>query len=724
MTLLPRRVNLDHGGNVDEIARRYGIAPDTLLDFSANVNPLGPPASALAAIQRVAGAADALRRYPDGSQTTLRAAFARYTNATPDQIVVGPGTAGLIAPALRALGSRRCLLAVPAFSEYRPTLEKIGIEVVPFHLRWAQGFQIDRQALEAAIATATPDVCIFVNPHNPSGVCVPADAMRAVVRTAARSNAAVILDEAFVDFAPAHSLVRDVDSGRLVILRSVTKFFGMAGLRVGFGVAQDLLAGRMAEFVPAWPVGALEDAACQAALADRSFTEQTLATNESELAWLRGALTPLGLDTADSLANFLLLELQEGHPDSHEVVERLAREHRILVRNCARFEGLTTRHLRVAVRTRQDNKRLVAALNHVLKRPRVRFAHAGITVPTIEPLQQSWMERARAHLDTLTKPPGSLGRLEALATQIVAVQESLTPSVKRKRLVILAADHGVCVEGVSPYPQSVTRQMLANFVGGGAAASVLARTFGAELQVVDVGVVEPVAPDLGVISRRIRPGTSNLAAGPAMTPSDACLAIEVGLDLARTAADDGISVIALGEMGIGNTTAASALTAALTGRPASEVTGRGTGADAEMWRRKVRVIERAIDRTRPDHDDPVEVLAQLGGFEIGALCGLAIGSAARRVAVVVDGFIATAAAALAFRLSPAVRDYMIFAHRSSEPGHAVLLESLSATPLLSLDMRLGEGTGGLMAFPLLDGAVATFTQMATFTSAGVSDRDA
>jgi nicotinate-nucleotide--dimethylbenzimidazole phosphoribosyltransferase len=208
-----------------------------------------------------------------------------------------------------------------------------------------------------------------------------------------------------------------------------------------------------------------------------------------------------------------------------------------------------------------------------------------------------------------------------------------------------------------------------------------------------------------------------------MTPNDACLAIRVGLDLARAAANDGISVIALGEMGIGNTTAASALTAALTGRPASEVTGRGTGAGDDMWTRKVRVVERATARARSRYSDPVELLAQLGGLEIAALCGLAIGSAARRLVVVVDGFIATAAAALAFRMIPAVRDYMIFAHRSAEPGHAALLEFVGATPLLSLDMRLGEGTGGLMAFPLLDAAVVTFTQMASFTSAGVSDRD-
>jgi nicotinate-nucleotide--dimethylbenzimidazole phosphoribosyltransferase len=441
---------------------------------------------------------------------------------------------------------------------------------------------------------------------------------------------------------------------------------------------------------------------------------------------LRDAVRPLGLRAFESDANFLLLELAKAHRDPYDLVDRLIRNHGIVVRNCDQFEGLTTRSVRVAVKSRSENERLVAALRDALEPPDPGAAATGgaILFPTIEPLQLCWTERAHARLNTLTKPRGSLGRLEEIAAQIVTIQQSLTPCVSRKRVVIAAADHGVCVEGVSPYPQAVSRQMVANFVGGGAAASVLARLFGAEVQVVDLGLIQPVTPNLGVVSRRLGAGTDNLAAGPAMTRSAACRAIQIGLELALAAADDGVAAIGLGEMGIGNTTAASALTAALTGRPAREVTGRGTGADDEMRIRKVQVVERALRRLGTHHGDPVELLAQVGGFEIGALCGLALGAAARRLIVVVDGFIATAAAALACRLKPLAREYMVFAHRSSEPGHTVLLELLDATPLLSLEMRLGEGTGALLAFPLLDAAVATFTQMATFTSAGVSNRDA
>lgn len=293
-----------------------------------------------------------------------------------------------------------------------------------------------------------------------------------------------------------------------------------------------------------------------------------------------------------------------------------------------------------------------------------------------------------------------------------------------RRIVAFAADHGVVAEGVSPWPPSVTAQMVENMRRGGAAVNALARAAGASLTVVDVGVAAPIAPGGGLVGRRIRAGTANIARGPAMTRKDARAALRVGIELADCAAADGVRMIGLGEMGIGNSTAAAAVTAALTGRPAAAVTGRGTGVDDAMLARKVRAVERALRVNRPDAADPLDVLRTVGGLELGALCGLTLGAAARRLVVVTDGFIATAGAALAVRLRPAAGGYLVAGHRSSEPGHAALLAALGARPLLDLELRLGEGTGAAAAFPLIAAAVAALREMATFESAGVATRPA
>jgi nicotinate-nucleotide--dimethylbenzimidazole phosphoribosyltransferase len=340
----------------------------------------------------------------------------------------------------------------------------------------------------------------------------------------------------------------------------------------------------------------------------------------------------------------------------------------------------------------------------------------------IDPIEADWIQRAEAHQASLTKPPGSLGRLEEVANRIVAIQQSLTPTVDRARIVVFAADHGVTVEGVAPYPSAVTGQMVANFLAGGAGVNALARVAGAEVHVVDIGVATDLDHLPGLCARRIASGTRNMAREPAMTPDQVDAAIAVGLEMGRDAISAGVDMIGLGEMGIGNSTAASAVAAALTGRPVAEVTGRGTGADDAMVAHKIDVIEQALARHRPDPMDARDVLGKVGGFELAGLAGVVLAAAAGRKVIVSDGFIATAAAALAVRMCPAASEYLFAAHRSPEPGHAALLTLIGQEPLLDLRMRLGEGTGAALAFVVIRSAVAAFTEMATFASAGVANR--
>ena len=328
-------------------------------------------------------------------------------------------------------------------------------------------------------------------------------------------------------------------------------------------------------------------------------------------------------------------------------------------------------------------------------------------------------------LDVKTKPRRSLGRLEALAVQVAAIRGLLRPALPVKALVVMAGDHGVVAEGVSAYPPEVTGQMLLNFAAGGAAINVLARQVGAELVVVDMGVKSPVpetAPGARTIRReRIGPGTANFALGPAMTRAQMATAVATGIRIAAELAAKGVTLIGIGEMGIGNSTAASATCAALLGLPPAEVVGRGTGVDDEGLRRKTEVIERALAVNRPERSDPLDVLAKVSGFEIAGLCGVVLGAAAARVPVVCDGFIASAAALAAARRAPNVAGFLIGGHRSTEPGHARVLESLRLRPLLDLEMRLGEGTGAALAMVLVEAAVRVLAEMATFDSAGVSD---
>jgi nicotinate-nucleotide--dimethylbenzimidazole phosphoribosyltransferase len=344
------------------------------------------------------------------------------------------------------------------------------------------------------------------------------------------------------------------------------------------------------------------------------------------------------------------------------------------------------------------------------------------TIARIAPLDGMATQAARARQTQLTKPAGSLGRLEDLAIQIAGITGKARPRLHQPAVIVMAADHGVARQGVSAYPAEVTPQMVQNFLGGGAAINVLARHVGAHVVVVDMGVASPIAPHPDLIDRKIAPGTRDFTVEPAMTREQARLAVEVGIAVVSDAIARGADLVATGDMGIGNTTASSAIVAAITGQPVAQVTGRGTGVDDAGLARKIAVIERALALHEPDPADGLDVLAKVGGFEIGGLAGVMIGAAAKRVPVVIDGFISGAAALIACALAPAVQPYLIGGHRSVERGHAAVFARLDLEPLLDLGMRLGEGTGAVLAQPLCLAACKMLDEMATFGEAGVAGK--
>lgn len=345
------------------------------------------------------------------------------------------------------------------------------------------------------------------------------------------------------------------------------------------------------------------------------------------------------------------------------------------------------------------------------------------TIGAISALDASAMQAAAERQAQLTKPTGALGRLESLSIQLAGITGEVRPPLSPRQVIVCAADHGVTAEGVSAYPSAVTAQMVLNFLHGGAAINVLARQMGASVRVLDVGVDGDLPPHPLLCAAKVRRGTGNLRREGAMQPAEAVAAVEAGIGAAREAIADGARLLVTGDMGIGNTTASAAIAAVVTGRTPAEVTGRGTGLDDERLRHKVRVIEGALVQQAPNPADALDVLAKVGGLEIGAIAGLILAAAANRVPVVIDGIISTAGAAIAVGICPAVRPYLIAGHRSVEPGHALLLAHLGLAPLIDLDLRLGEGTGAVLALPLLDAAVATLNEMATFAEAQVSGRE-
>lgn len=347
------------------------------------------------------------------------------------------------------------------------------------------------------------------------------------------------------------------------------------------------------------------------------------------------------------------------------------------------------------------------------------------TLKKIQPVDQSYCDKAQAKLDMLTKPQGSLGRLEEFARRYAAIRENLNPKIQKKAVFTFAGDHGVADEGVSAFPKEVTPQMVFNFIHGGAGINVIARHVGADVIVIDIGVDYEFTEELHgsneFIKKKVAKGTKNMVKCPAMTRDEAVKAIEVGIEVANDYAAKGYDIFGTGDMGIANTTPSSAIVAVITGKPVEMVTGRGTGIDDKSFNVKVDVIKRALDVNKPNPKDAIGVLAKVGGFEIAGIAGLIIGGASNRVPVVVDGFISTAGALIATELEPKIKDYIFMAHKSVEVGHQAMLDWIGHKPFVDLNLRLGEGTGAAIGISLIECGVKVMTEMATFADAGVSE---
>lgn len=341
------------------------------------------------------------------------------------------------------------------------------------------------------------------------------------------------------------------------------------------------------------------------------------------------------------------------------------------------------------------------------------------TLERIQPVNNALAAQIQTRLDNLTKPRGSLGRLEEIVLRYACARGTVTPTLGKKRIVTFAADHGVAAEGVSAFPAEVTTQMVRNMLAGGAAVNVLARHVGAEVCVVDIGVNDPLDEAPGLLRHKIASGSVNIARGPAMSVDQCHQALTLGIKLARTAAGQGVTLLGTGEMGIGNTTPSAALFAALLPCKVDAVTGLGTGITVEQWPHKQAIVQQALCVNADALKDPLATLAALGGYDIAGICGLILGAAAHTLPVVVDGFISTAGALVACKLCPAVQDYLFFSHLSAEAGHRTYFFHRGIRPLLDLEMRLGEGTGAALAMSLIEAALKTYLEMATFDSAGV-----
>jgi nicotinate-nucleotide--dimethylbenzimidazole phosphoribosyltransferase len=346
------------------------------------------------------------------------------------------------------------------------------------------------------------------------------------------------------------------------------------------------------------------------------------------------------------------------------------------------------------------------------------------TIANISKADEAAAKAARARQDDLSKPRGSLGLLEEVAVRIAAMRRTPRPRLGPGAVFVMAGDHGVAAQGVSLYPQAVTAQMVGNFLSGGAAINVLSRAAGARVVVTDAGVASDIPPAPGLYIKKIGRGTADIAQGPAMSREEARLSIEAGISVFEAEySREPFFIAATGDMGIANTTPSAAIASALSGLTPREIAGRGTGIDDAMLERKISVIEQALARNKPDAKDGLDVLAKVGGFEIGAIAGVCLAAAAKRMPVILDGFISTAGAMIAAALAPEAKDYMIASHVSAERGHRIILERLGLKPLLDLGLRLGEGTGAALAMPLCVAACKILDEMSTFSEAGVSDKE-
>lgn len=349
-------------------------------------------------------------------------------------------------------------------------------------------------------------------------------------------------------------------------------------------------------------------------------------------------------------------------------------------------------------------------------------------VNNITPLDAEWINKARERTARLVMPPRALGRLHDISERLCGIQKAMTPAINRKAILIMAGDHGVVAEGVSAFPQEVTGEMVRTFLRGGAGINAISRHVGADVWVVDMGIIpdlRPASEDGGnrFMSRKVAQGTANLAKGPAMTPQAAEKSIRSGFELASELFQSGVEILGTGDMGIGNTTPSAAIGAVITGTNLAEMVGRGTGVDDQGLARKRDAIGTGIQVNRPDQEDGLDVLSKIGGFEIGGIAGCVLAGAFHSRPVVIDGFISTAGALVAHAICPEVADYLFAGHCSEEPGHRAMLTHLDLAPILDLGMRLGEGTGGALAMAIMEGAVRVFNEVLTFDEAGVSDKE-
>jgi len=345
------------------------------------------------------------------------------------------------------------------------------------------------------------------------------------------------------------------------------------------------------------------------------------------------------------------------------------------------------------------------------------------TLAEIKPLNKEAMALARKRQNDLTKPQGSLGQLESLSIQVAGIKGNPRPRIAHKVILTLAGDHGITKEGVSAYPSEVTPQMVYNFLRGGAAINILARHIGARVVIADLGVASVLERHPDLVDKKVAMGTQNMAKGPAMSKEEAIRSIEAGIELVEEELPKGMDILGTGDMGIGNTTASSAITSALTGTDVAAVTGRGTGLDDKGWEKKVKVIQAALERNRPDPKDAIDVLSRVGGLEIGGITGVILAGARYQIPVVLDGFISGAAALIATSLSPQAKPYLIASHQSVEEGHRIILDHLGLKPLLNLGLRLGEGTGAALGISLAEASLRILDEMATFSEAGVSEKE-
>ena len=343
-------------------------------------------------------------------------------------------------------------------------------------------------------------------------------------------------------------------------------------------------------------------------------------------------------------------------------------------------------------------------------------------ISNIRPLDEEAMKAARERQSNLAKPAGSLGMLEELSIQVAGIQGRPMPEIRNKVVIVMAADHGVAVEEVSAYPSEVTRQMVSNMLKGGAAINILSRQVGVRVVLVDIGVAYDFPEHPGLINRKIRAGTGNIKTGPAMSRKEAVEAVLVGAEVANNEIGWGADIIAMGEMGIGNSTPSAAIAGVITNKPVSDIVGRGTGVDDEGLKRKITAVERALLVNNPNRNDGLDILAKVGGLEIAGLVGVVLAAAVNHQPVVVDGFISSAAAMIAVILCPQVRDYLIAAHNSREKGHKMILDWLELTPVIDLHLALGEGTGAILAIPIVEASCRILKEMATFSEAGVSNK--